>query len=74
MQLSSSRSESNASKDQAVLWFKQFKAFDKVKPNKSYAPALVSNVSVNAFAYPRAEMNLGVTDKLKPCIVGNNQC
>ena len=31
-------------------------------------------MSVNAFVYPRAERNLGVTDKLKSCIVGNNQC
>ena len=46
-------------KDQTVRWFKQATAFHKVKANKSYAQALVSNVTVDSFAYPRT---------------GNNQC
>ena len=67
-ELSYSRLESNVSKDQAVRWFKPARAFHKVKANKSYTQALVSNVSVALFAY------LGVTDKSKLGIVGNNQC
>ena len=31
-------------------------------------------MSVGAFVYPQAERNLGVTDKLKLGIVGDNQC
>ena len=66
--------ESNASKDQATHWFKQAKAFDTIKPNKSYAQVLVSNANVNMLVYPRAERNLGATDNKKLGIVGNNQC
>ena len=40
---SSSEQGLNASKEQALLWFKQSRAFDKVDPNKSCAQALCLN-------------------------------
>ena len=73
-ELSYSRLESDVSKDQAVRWFKQATAFQKIQANKSYAQALVSNATVYSFAYPRAGRNLGVTDKSQLGTVGNNQC
>ena len=72
-QLHSAKSESFASKDQAIRWFQQATAFDTVKPNKSYAQALLSNVDSNAPSYPRVERNLGATDNIKLGIAGNNQ-
>ena len=72
-QLSAGKSESNASKDQAIRWFKQARAFDRVKLSKSYAQALLSNTNVNVLPYPQAERNLGATDNIKLGIAGNNQ-
>ena len=72
-QLYSAKSESYASKDQAIRWFQQARAFDTVKPNKSYAQALLCNVDSNVLSYPRVEKNLGATDNMKLGIAGNNQ-
>ena len=72
-QLFPGKSELNATKDQAIRWFKQARAFDTVKPNKSYVQALLSNAKINVLPYPRAERNLGATDNIKLGIAGNNQ-
>ena len=72
-QLHSAKSESFVSKHQAIRWFQQASAFDTVKPNKSYAQALLSNVDGNVPSYPRVERNLGATNNIKLGIAGNNQ-
>ena len=50
----------NASKGQALLWFKQSKAFDKVDPNKSYAQALCLNSNLDKSDHYWAVRNLGI--------------
>ena len=72
-QLYSAKSELHASKDQAIRWFKQARAFDTVKPSKSYVQALLSNANINVLPYPQAERNLGTTDNIKLGIAGNIQ-
>ena len=72
-QLYSAKSELNASKDQAIRWFKQARAFDTVKPSKSYAQALLCKVDINVLSYPRVERNLGATDNIKLGTAGNNK-
>ena len=42
--LPAGRSESSANKETALQWFKNFKAFDTIDKNKSYAQALLCNL------------------------------
>ena len=39
--------ECTASKTTVKIWFKKFKSFDTIKPGKTYAQALLSDLNIN---------------------------